>query len=161
MKLAPIPADEADRIADLHALNLLDTPHEPRFDRITDLAADVFEVPMVFVTLVDSDRQWFKSTCGLSGVDSTPCDVGFCAHAILESEALAIPNAAENQRFADNPLVTGDFHLRFYAGVPIRGLKGKTIGALCLVDNKPHKFSAKQLSRLQKFTALVEAEIQR
>jgi GAF domain-containing protein len=161
MKLAPIPADEADRIADLHTLDLLDTPREPRFDRITELAADVFEVPMVFVTLVDSDRQWFKSTCGLSGIDSTPRDVGFCAHAILEPEALVIPNAAEDPRFADNPFVTGDFHLRFYAGVPLRGPKGKTIGALCLVDTQPHVFSAQQLSRLRKFAALVEAEIQR
>jgi GAF domain-containing protein len=161
MKLAPIPTDEADRLADLSALNILDTPREPRFDRITDLAADVFEVPMVFVTLVDSDRQWFKSTCGLSHLDSTPRDVGFCAHAILEPEAMVIPNAAEDPRFADNPFVTGDFHLRFYAGVPLRGPQGKAIGALCLVDTQPHEFSATQLGRLKKFAALVEAEMQR
>jgi GAF domain-containing protein len=115
MKLAPIPTDEADPLADLSALNILDTPR----------------------------------------------DVGFCAHAILEPEAMVIPNAAEDPRFADNPFVTGDFRLRFYAGVPLRVPQGKAIGALCLVDTQPHEFSAMQLGRLKKFSALVEAEMQR
>jgi GAF domain-containing protein len=105
MKLAPIPLDEADRIADLYALKILDTPREPGFDRITELAADIFEVPMVFVTLVDSNRQWFKSTYGIS-LDSTPRDVSFCSHAMLEPEAMVIPDASEDPRFADNPFVT-------------------------------------------------------
>jgi GAF domain-containing protein len=161
MKLAPIPIDDADRIADLYALKILDTPREPGFDRITDLAADLFEVPRVFVTLVDSNRQWFKSIYGLSGVDSTPRDVGFCAHAMLEPEAMVIPDASEDPRFADNPFVTGDFHLRFYAGVPLHSPTGKAIGALALVDTKPREFSPKQLGRLKKLAALVEAQIGR
>jgi GAF domain-containing protein len=158
MKLAPIPTDESDRIADLKALNILDTPREPRFDNLTDLVADVFEMPMVFLTLVDSDRQWFKSTYG-ADVASTPRDVGFCA--MLEPEAMVVPNAAEDPRFADNPFVSGDFHLRFYAGTPLHGPNGKAIGALALVDTKPREFSAEQLRRLKKFAALAEGEIWR
>jgi len=116
MKLAPVLPDEAERIAELEALKILDTPREPRFDRLTSLAADVFDVPMAFVNLVASDRQWFKSTCGLDGISDTPRDVGFCSHAIHEREAMVVPDASQDLRFADNPFVTGDFHLRFYAG---------------------------------------------
>jgi len=161
MKLAPVLPDDAERVADLKALNILDTPREPRFDRLTELAADVFEVPMAFVNLVDADRQWFKSTCGLSGVDTTPRDVGFCSHAIHEPEAMVVPDASKDARFADNPFVAGDFHLRFYAGVPIRGHKGKAIGTLCLVDTKPRELSARQLGQLKKMAAIVEAEARR
>src|SRR5688572_24223146 len=103
MKLAPIPADESARLKDLESLKLLDTPREARFDRITALAKTVFDVNMAFVTVVDANRQWFKSTCGLTGVDETPRDVGFCAHAIMEPEALVIPDARKDERFSDNP----------------------------------------------------------
>ena len=161
MKLAPIPADETDRITDLTALSILDTPREPRFDHIAELAAAVFEVPRVFITLVDRDRMWFKATCGVGELDSAPRDVGFCSHAILEPEALVIPDAAADPRFADNPFVTGDFQLRFYAGVPIHGPTGKAVGAVALVDTTPREFSAKQLGLLKKFAALVETELQR
>lgn len=158
MKPAPIPSDESDRLAELKALNILDTPREPRFDRITELVADVFDVPMVFLTLVDGDRQWFKSTYGIN-VDATPRDVGFCAHAMLEPHPMVVPNATKDGRFADNPFVTGEFHLRFYAGVPLHGPKGKGIGALALVDTKPREFSPKQLKQLERFAAIVEGEI--
>jgi GAF domain-containing protein len=158
MKFAPIPDDESDRIADLKALNILDTAREPRFDNLTELVADVFEVPMVFLTMVDSDRQWYKSTCGID-IESTPRNVSFCAHAIVEPEAMVVPNAAEDPRFADNPFVAGDFHLRFYAGVPLHGPNGKAIGALGLVDKKPREFPAKQVGRLKKFAALMETEM--
>jgi len=160
MKFAPIPDDEAERIADLKALNILDTPRERRFDNLTELVADVFEVPMVFLTMVDTDRQWYKSTSGID-VESTPRNVSFCAHAIVEPEAMVVPNAAEDSRFADNPFVTGDFHLRFYAGVPLHGRNGKAIGALGLVDREPRDFSPKQVGQLKKFGALLENEIQR
>ena len=158
MKPAPIPSDESDRLADLEALNILDTPREPRFDRITELVADVFEVPMVFLTLVNGDRQWFKSTYGID-VDATPRDVGFCAHAMLEPQPMVVQNATKDGRFSDNPFVTGEFHLRFYAGVPLHGPKGKGIGALALVDTEPREFSPKQLKRLEKFAAIVQSEI--
>jgi len=158
MKPAPIPNDEPERLAELKALNILDTPREPRFDRITELVADVFDVPMVFLTLVDGDRQWFKSTHGIN-IDATPRGPGFCAHAMLEPQPMVVPNAAMDGRFADNPFVTGDFHLRFYAGVPLHGPKGKGIGALALVDTEPRELSARQLRQLEKFAAIVESEI--
>ena len=161
MKLAPVLADEADRLADLRSLGVLDTPREPRFDRLTALASDVFDVPMVFVNLVDAERQWFKSTCGLDGVSETPRDLGFCAHAIHEPDMLLIPDASKDERFADNPFVSGDFHLRFYAGVPIRGPKGKGIGSFCLVDTQARELGAKQIGQLKQFAAIVEAELQR
>lgn len=158
MKPAPIPTDESDRLSDLKALNVLDTPREPRFDRITELVADIFDVPMVFLTLVDGDRQWYKSTYGID-VKATPRDVGFCAHAMLEPEPMVVPNATKDARFADNPFVTGEFHLRFYAGVPLHGPRGKGIGALALVDTAPREFSSKQVGQLEKFAAIVQSEI--
>jgi GAF domain-containing protein len=158
MKPAPIPTDEAERLSELKALNILDTPREARFDRLTDLVADVFGVPMVFLTLVDGDRQWFKSTYGIN-VEATPRDVGFCAHAMLEPQPMVVPNATKDPRFADNPFVAGEFHLRFYAGVPLHGPRGKGIGALSLVDTEPREFSPKQVAQLQKFAAIVESEI--
>ena len=158
MKTAPIPTDESDRLSDLQALGILDTPREPRFDKITELVADVFDVPMVFLTLVDSERQWFKSTYGID-VEATPRDVGFCAHAMLEPQPMVVPNATEDARFADNPFVTGDFHLRFYAGVPLHGPKGKEFGALALVDTEPRELSPRQLGQLEKFAAIVQSEL--
>jgi GAF domain-containing protein len=158
MKPAPIPNDESDRLSELKALNILDTPREPRFDRITELVADIFDVPMVFLTLVDSDRQWYKSTYGIN-VEATPRDVGFCAHAVVESQPMVVPNATKDARFSDNPFVTGEFHLRFYAGAPLRGPNAKGIGALGLVDTKPRELSPKQIGQLEKFAALVESEI--
>ena len=160
MKLAPIPTDETERLADLRTLDILDTPREPRFDNIAELAADVFEVPRVFVTLVDSERMWFKSSVGIDR-DEAPRDVGFCSHAISEPDVMVIPDAEDDERFADNPFVTGDFALRLYAGVAVHGPNGKPVGALGLVDTKPRAFSAQDVGRLKKFGALVEAELLR
>jgi len=160
MTLAPIPADESERIADLNALSILGTPREPRFDNITDLVSDVLEVPMVFLTLVDRDRCWYKSTFGVE-MESSPRDISFCGHTITESDVMVVPNAAEDARFVDNPNVAGDFHARFYAGVPLYGPKGKAIGALGVMDTKPRQFSEKQIGQLKKFAALFEAEMRR
>lgn len=158
MKTAPIPANEAERMADLLALGLLDTPREPRFDTIADLAADVFDMPRVFVTLVDRERMWWKAISGFEG-DAASRDLGFCSHAILEPDVMVVPDAAEDPRFADNPFVTGDFGLRFYAGVPIHGASGQPVGALGLVDTKPRQFSDADTSRLRKFGALLDAQL--
>lgn len=157
MKPAPIPADESERLSELKAMNILDTPREPRFDRITELVADVFDVPMVFLSLVDGERQWYKSTFGIDVAES-PRGPGFCAHAMFEKEML-VPDASKDERFADNPFVTGDFHLRFYAGAPLHGPKGKAIGALALVDREPRGMSEKQMAQLKKFAAIVENEL--
>jgi GAF domain-containing protein len=160
MKLAEIPADEVERMADLHALELLDTPREARYDRLTEVVADVFDVPRVFVTLVDDERMWFKSTFGLDGVDSVARDIGFCSQAILQPSPLVIPDAAVDERFADNPFVTGDFGLRFYAGVPLHGPGGRSVGALALVDTRPRELSPRDLALLVQFAAVVEAQLQ-
>jgi len=160
MKLAPIPTDEAERMADVHALGLLDTPREPRFDRLAELIGEVFDVPRVFITLIDTDRMWFKSTFGVDGIDGTPRDVGFCSHAILQPEVMVITDARADERFADNPFVSGDFGLRFYAGVPLHGPAGRAVGAVGLVDTSPRDFGADQVALLEKFAAVIEAQIQ-
>jgi GAF domain-containing protein len=116
---AALPPNEAQRIAALRALPILDTPREERFDRITRLAQRLFDVPIALITLVDANRQWFKSCMGI-GVDQTPRSVSFCAHAILRDDALVIEDAQIDPRFADNPLVTDEPHIRFYAGQPHR-----------------------------------------
>ena len=103
MKLAPIPTDEAERMADVHALGLLDTPREPRFDRLAELIGEVFDVPRVFITLIDTDRMWFKSTFGVDGIDGTPRDVGFCSHAILQPEAMVIADATRRRALRRQP----------------------------------------------------------
>jgi len=161
MKTAPILGNEDARMADVHAANILNTPREERFDRLADLAKEIFGVNMALITIVDSERQWFKSACGLDEVTETPRDVGFCAHAIFEPEGMVIPDATKDPRFADNPFVTGAFGLRFYAGVPLRGPSGQGIGAFCLVDQQPHEFGPHQLSILKKLAALVQTEVER
>ncbi|HAV63057.1 MAG TPA: GGDEF domain-containing protein, partial [Verrucomicrobiales bacterium] len=120
MQAPAIPANEPERLAALRALGILDTPKEERFDRLCRLAARVFDVPIAIVSLVDSNRQWFKSCIGLEATQ-TGRDVSFCGHAILERETLVIPDARKDARFHDNPLVTGAPHIRFYAGRIVRG----------------------------------------
>src|SRR4029453_2208579 len=104
---APILADEDDRLADLQALRLLDTPPERRFDRIVRLAGDVLDAPIAYIALIDSDRQWFKAKCGLAA-DQTGRDISFCGHAIQDTKPLIVPDASIDPRFHDNPLVTGE-----------------------------------------------------
>ena len=114
MLKSAIPLDEAKRLATLQALHILDTPPEERFDRLSRLAQRLFNVPIVLISLVDANRQWFKSRQGLS-VSETPRDISFCSHAILHEDALVIPDTTLDPRFLDNPLVTGEPSIRFYA----------------------------------------------
>ena len=130
------PADEAARLEELRSLRLLDTPPEERFDRITRLASRLFDLPIAYIALIDADRQWFKSSCGLSAT-STDRSISFCGHTILQDEPLVIPDAREDERFHDNPLVTEPPGIRFYAGHPLRGPGGRNIGTLCLADTQP------------------------
>lgn len=111
--------EEINRIQSLHDLNILDTPPEERFDRITKIAQIMFDVPIALVSLVDSNRQWFKSCAGLS-VTETPRSVSFCSHAILNEDVMTVSDATQDERFANNPLVTGSPNIRFYAGKPIQ-----------------------------------------
>ena len=135
--IAPeLPTDEAARLESLRALDILDTPPEERFDRITRLASTLFDAPIAYITMVDANRQWFKSSCGLNATE-TDRDVSFCGHAILEDEALVIPDATADPRFADNPQVVGEPHIRFYVGQPLRGPEGHNVGTLCVADREP------------------------
>ncbi len=158
MPAAPIPEYEAQRILALHALDLLDTPAEERFDRITRLAAQHFEVPIALISFVDLDRQWFKSKQGTS-LAETPRSVSFCAHAILQDDALIIPDARLDPRFADNPLVTGAPHIVFYAGYPLTTLDGDHVGSLCLCDHQPCTLTSTQIDTLKDLAHIVRSEL--
>ncbi len=153
-----IPADEASRLEELHELKLLDTASELRFDRYTRLIADLFDFPIVLVTLIDQDRQWFKSNCGLD-IRETSRDVSFCAHAINAHGVMVVPDAREDPRFASNPLVTGEPHIRFYAGAVVHSPRGQPLGTLCVIDREPRQFDDTQCSRLKQFAELIESEI--
>ncbi len=153
------PADEDRRICALKELHILDTEPEERFDRHTRIAAALFGVPIALVSLVDTDRQWFKSRHGLNATE-TPRDAAFCAHAILGSEVLHVPDALADDRFADNPLVTGEPHVRFYAGIPLTLSNGSTVGTLCLIDNRVRHLSPSELRLLVDLGKLVERELE-
>jgi sigma-B regulation protein RsbU (phosphoserine phosphatase) len=159
MIAAPIPPDEAERLADLRALQILDTPAELRFDRIVGLAARIFDVPIAYIALIDADRQWFKARCGIRTL-VTGRDISFCGHAILHPEPLVIPDALLDQRFRDNPLVVGEPFIRFYAGHPLAGPTGRNIGTLCVADRRPRSFDGRQCDMLRQLAALAEHELQ-
>lgn len=158
MKEAPLPPDESARLSTLHALSILDTPPEARFDRITRFATRLFEVPIVLITLVDAERQWFKSCQGL-GVSATPRAISFCGHAILEDHALVVSDALLDERFADNPLVTGEPHIRFYAGFPISAPNGSRLGTLCIIDRRPRQLDQEQLDTLHELAVWAQHEL--
>jgi|GEM_PF-322044 len=160
MQAPDSPKNEPERLKALHTLQLLDTPAEERFDRLTRLAKDLFKVRIALISLVDSDRQWFKSKQGLQACE-TPRNISFCGHAILSNTVLYVPNALEDPRFADNPLVTGEPHIRFYAGAPLSTLEGYRIGTLCIIDDKPHTLSADELHRLRELADCVQEELNR
>ena len=134
------PANEDARLAVLRGMNILDTPPEAHLDRVTEIAAQLFGVPIALISLVDEKRQWFKARHGLEARE-TPRKVSFCGHAILEQEILCVPDARRDPRFADNPLVTGEPFIRFYAGKPLCAAGGEALGTLCLIDTKPREFS--------------------
>jgi diguanylate cyclase (GGDEF)-like protein len=150
------PADELQRLEALTELGLVDSPAEERFDRITELAQQLFGVPIALVSLVTADRQWFKSLRGLA-VRETPREISFCAHAILRDAPLVVSDARIDPAFADNPLVTGEPAIRFYAGCPVH-YRGQAIGTLCVIDRTPREFDATQLRALQNLAAIVESE---
>jgi phosphoribosyl 1,2-cyclic phosphodiesterase/CheY-like chemotaxis protein len=156
---APLPADEAVRLASVHRLGLLDTDTEERFDRHARIAAAAFNAPIALVTLIDRDRQWYKSHFGFE-FSETSRDVGFCSHAILDSAPLIVSDALQDDRFADNPVVVGDPHVRFYAGIPLHAADGARVGAFCIVDSKPRILTPVQLRMLQDIARLVEEELE-
>lgn len=156
---ALLPQNETERISTLHSLGLLDSDFEEFFDRITRIVANVLDVPIALVSLVDSERQWFKSTIGITARE-THRDYAFCAHAILSDEPLIVENATEDPRFSDNPLVTNEPNIRFYIGFPVKSIMGYQLGTLCAIDQKPRKLSQTQINTLQDLSLLVSQEIQ-
>lgn len=152
------PQDETTRVAYLHGLNILDSAAEERFDRLTRLARKMFSVPIALVSLVDTNRQWFKSCMGLEATE-TGRDISFCGHAILQDEILVIPNALEDERFNDNPLVTSEPNIRFYAGCPLKLASGAKIGTLCIIDREPREFGDEDKALLRDLAQMVELEL--
>lgn len=146
---AELPADEILRLKILHDLAILDSPREQNFDDVAQVAMQLCDVPIAIVSLVDTDRQWFKSCLGLD-VGETPRDIAFCAHAILvPNEVMVITDATKDFRFADNALVIGQPHIRFYAGAPLIAADGIALGTLCVIDYKPRTLTHAQISALQ------------
>jgi GAF domain-containing protein len=158
MQIAPLPDNETERLKALYDLLILDTPPEERFDKIVRFAADEFGVPIVLVSLLDSERQWFKASVGLD-VCETARDISFCGHAILDSVPMVVPDACADPRFADNPLVTGEPGIRFYAGAPLALPSGERLGTLCLIDRVPRTLDALDLGILSSLRDLVVMEL--
>jgi diguanylate cyclase (GGDEF)-like protein/PAS domain S-box-containing protein len=154
------PVNESERLRALQSTGLLDTPPEERFDRITRLAARYFDVETCLLSLVDKDRQWFKSRVGLKE-NQLGRDISFCGHAILGRGILTVTDALQDARFSTNPLVTSAPHIRFYAGAPVRDSGGLPIGTLCIFDPSPRYFSDDQEQALHDFADMVEHEIAR
>jgi GAF domain-containing protein len=160
MITAPLPHNEALRLRALRELLILDTPPEARFDRISAFAAREFDVPMALVSLVDRERQWFKSNFGLEERE-TPRDTSFCGHAISERDALVVPDTLKDPRFIDNPMVLGKPFIRFYAGCVLRLPYGQVVGTLCVMDRRPRDFDRLDMAILRGLRDVVVEELVR
>lgn len=159
MTPAPIPPDDVRRLQALRDLLILDTAPEERFDRIVSFAADEFDMPIVLVSLVDQDRQWFKARVGLEACE-TAREISFCGHAIVQPDLFIVEDATQDPRFADNPLVTAAPFIRFYAGAPLRLSSGATVGTLCLIDTRPRTLDTMDRSILAALRTLVVEELE-
>ncbi len=157
MQAPPIPPDEENRLRALRDLRILDTASEERYDRVTRLARRLFQVPIAAISLVDADRQWFKSRQGLDA-EQTPREVSFCGHTILTDEVFVIEDAARDIRFFDNPLVAGPPNIRFYAGYPLASEDGYNLGVLCLIDHVPRTLGEDERVLLRDLAAMVQSE---
>ncbi|MGB0204775.1 MAG: diguanylate cyclase [Neptuniibacter sp.] len=158
MKSPEIPVDEEKRLESLRSLNILDTAAEERFDRLTRLAKRLFNVPIALVSLVDENRQWFKSCMGLTASE-TGRDISFCGHTILGDDLFVIPDALEDERFRDNPLVTSEPYIRFYAGYPLKHINGQKLGTLCLIDTEPRQLSPEDVEDFKDLALMAEREL--
>ena len=159
MSLVTLLDDEVGRIAALNRYNILDTGHEERFDRITKVVEMALNCPITAISLVDVERQWFKSQRGLD-VNETPRDMAFCAHTIQDSKPMIVENARKDPRFSDNPLVLGDPNIGSYLGVPLLSPEGYNIGTLCAIDTAPRKFHDNAIELLTQLAQLVIHELE-
>ncbi len=159
MEAAPLPDNEDERLAELLNYDVLDTEAEQLFDDLTTLASQICDTPIALISLIDPDRQWFKSRVGLDA-EETSREIAFCSHAILQDDVFEIPNASLDPRFHDNPLVTGAPDIRFYAGAPLVSPSGHAIGTLCTIDRKPRKLTESQKTSLQTLSKSVVAHLE-
>ena len=155
---APLPVNESERLLAIRRYAVLDTPPEVAFDRITRLASRLLNVPIVLVTITDQERNWFKSACG-TDVPETSRDLSFCAHAILTDEPTVVADLRRDRRFASNALVTGQPHIRFYAGAPLRTSDGFNLGTLCALDLQPRELTSNERALLKDLAAIVMDEL--
>ena len=158
MKIAPLPQDEHERLAELKKYGILDTEPEAAFDDMVKLANYICQTPIAAISLVDEHRQWFKAIEGLDAKE-TSRDVAFCAHAILQNETMIVPDAQLDERFHDNPLVAGGPNIRFYAGVPLETPDGRHLGTLCVIDRVPRVLTQEQLKALSTLTNNIMAHL--
>jgi len=159
MMTPPLPSEEASRLEALRQYRVLDTPPEQAYDDIARLAGYICGTPIALVSLVDEARQWFKARVGLSARE-TAREHAFCAHAILRRDLMVVEDASHDDRFADNPLVTGDPHIRFYAAAPLVNPAGHALGTLCVIDREPHHLSASQEEALQALARVVMQQLE-
>jgi GAF domain-containing protein len=152
--------DETARLEAIRRYDILDTPPDGAFDRVTALAAQLFDVPIALVTIVDHDRIWFKSRHGLDGIEQIDRDPGLCASAIMQDEPYIVEEARRDARTLANPLVSGKFGLQFYAASPLRTAEGHRLGTLCILDREPRMFSPRQASLLQRLSEIVMDEME-
>jgi diguanylate cyclase (GGDEF)-like protein/PAS domain S-box-containing protein len=158
MKIAPLPEDEQERLTELKKYNILDSEPEAVFDNMVQLASYICQTPIAAISLIDTDRQWFKSIVGIDAKE-TPRDVAFCAHAILQDDAFVIPDALLDERFFDNPLVTEGPEIRFYAGVPLVTSNGHHLGTLCVIDTVARELKSEQLDAVKTLADSVMAHL--
>lgn len=153
------PKDEKERLASLKSLNIIHTPIEKTFERVIRVTKELFNVPIVAISFVDDEKQWFKSTLGLEIKESKRED-SFCGHAILEDKVFVVEDAEKDYRFKDNPMVIGEPHIKFYAGCPIQSFSGHNVGTLCIIDKKPRSFSEEQMQYLTDMASFVNETLQ-
>jgi GAF domain-containing protein len=158
MQQPAMAPNEDERLATLHSLEILDTPRDDRFDRYTRISARIFDMPIAIISLVDRERQWFKSTEGFHA-EEAPRKFSFCGHAILGNDVFEIRNARRDPRFRDNPLVIDQPHIRFYAGAPLEAPNGHKLGTLCIIDKIPRQLSDEEKTMLKNLANMVVSEM--